>query len=421
MQEKNGNCHAEDLENGLRCHDSSEAETTAMTVARVSGSLYRALRAIKPLRALARWGRKQLERYRIPAWYIEGRERASAQPLTFFFAGHLESKNYILHLALEDGYVEQSAGMVWLWSAWRRGVGSGANLVVIRPERRHLWLLGSARGFNIPCWVGLEVELAAADTRFAHSSSLRTDLRNIQRHGLGFEVTRDPARFKWFYDTMYLPHVMRVHGDRSMPTPWNELECSLPQCELLFVRKGEDCIAGSVLCDMGEGRVRAWLIGVKHGDPAYAKMGAAAALYYLELQHLRRSGYKLLHYGSTRAFLHDGVLHFKKKYGPGLVGSDDCVFHLRVARGSAGVNGFLANNPFMTHESSTFYGNFFVDEAGGIDREEIRKELSRNYIRGIGEQRVYSLKDVVTPSDQGTWPPVPIGVEPASAFPDGVS
>ena len=392
-----------------------------MTAARDSGSLYRALRAIKPLRTLARSGRELLGRYRVPAWHIEGRERASGQPLALFFAGHLESKNYILHLAFEVGYVERSAGMVWLWSAWRRGVESGANLVVIRLERRHLWLLGSARGFNIPCWVGLEVELAAVKTRCAHSSSLRTDLSHIQRHGLGFEVTRDPARFKWFYDTMYLPYVMRVHGDRSMPTPWNELECSLPQSELLFVRKGEDCIAGSVLCDMGDGRVRAWLIGVKQGDPAYAKMGAAAALYYLEIQHLLRSGYKHMHYGSTRAFLHDGVLHFKKKYGPGLVGSDGCVFHLRVARGSEGVNGFLANNPFMTHEGDTFYGNFFVDDTGGIDKETIRKELSRNYIRGVDEQRVYSLKDVVTPAEQGTWPPVPIAVERASAFPDGVS
>jgi hypothetical protein len=98
------------------------------------------------------------------------------------------------------------------------------------------------------------------------------------------------------------------------------------------------------------------------------------------------------------------------------------VFHLRVARGSAGVNGFLANNPFITHECGAFYGNYFVDDAGGIDNEMIRKELSRNYIRGIGEQRVYSLKDMVTPSDnQGTWPPVPIGVVPANAFPDGVS
>lgn len=407
-------------QNDLRCHESREAGASAVTATRESGSLYRALRAIKPLRAVAHWGREQLERYRIPAWYIEGRERVSGQPLALFYAGHLESKNYILHLAFEDGYVEQSAGMVWLWSAWRRGIESGAHLVVTRLERRHLWLLGSDRGFDIPCWVGLEVELAAAEARCAHSSSVQTDLRRIRQHGLGIEVTRDPARFKWFYDTMYLPYVLRVHGDRTMPTPWSELEGSLPQSELLFVTKGEDRIAGSVLCDMGEGRVRAWLIGVKQGDPAYAKMGAAAALYYLEIQHLLTSGYKVLHYGSTRAFLHDGVLHFKKKYGPALVGSDDCVFHLRVVRGSAGVNGFLANNPFMTHEGDAFYGNFFVDDAGGIDKEAIRKELGRNYVRGISEQRVYSLTDVATRSDQGTWPPVPIAVEPASAFPDGV-
>lgn len=390
-----------------------------MTVARNPGFLYRALHAVKPLRTLARSGREVLERYRVPAWHVEGKERASGQPLTIFYAGHLESKNYILHLAYEDGYVEQSAGMVWLWSAWWRGVKSGANLLVIRQERRHLWLLGSARGYNIPCWVGLEVELSAAEAHCAHSSSLRTDLSHIQRHGLEYEVTRNAERFRWFYNTMYMPHVIRVHGDRSMPTPWNELESSLPQCELLFVRKGEDCIAGSVLFDMGNGHARAWLIGVKEGNPEYAKIGAAAALYYLEIQHLRRSGYEFLHFGSTRAFLHDGVLHFKKKYGPSLVGSDDYVFHLRVARGSAGVNGFLASNPFMTHESGTFYGNFFVDDAGGMDKKAIRKELSQNYIRGIGEQRVYSLKDVVSRPDQRTWPPVPIAVEPASAFPGG--
>lgn len=392
-----------------------------MIATRESGPLYRALRAIKPLRALARSGRELLERYRVPAWHIEGRERASGQPLALFYAGHLQSKNHILHLAFEEGYAEQSAGMVWLRSAWRRGAGSGADLVVIRLERRQLPLLGSGRGFNIPCWVGLEVELAVAEARCAQSSSVQTDARRMRQHDLGLEVTRDPASFKWFYDTMYLPYVTRVHGNRSMPTPWSELEESLPQSELLFVCQGEDRVAGSVLCNMGNGRVRAWLVGLKQGDPAYAKMGALAALYYLEIEHLRGSGFDRLHYGSTRAFLHDGVLHFKKKYGPTLAGSDDCVFHLRVARGTASAGAFLANNPFIVHEHGAYYGNFFVDDASGLDRGEITRELSQNFIRGIAEQRVYALKDVMTPSCAGTWPPVPIAVEPAGVFSDGAN
>jgi len=392
-----------------------------MNVAPESGTLYRAFRAIKPLRMLVRWGRGLLGCYRVPAWHIEGRERASGQPLALFYAGHLESKNHIVHLALEEGYVECSAGMAWLWSAWRRGIAGGADLVVTRQERRYSQLFGSRRGFNVPCWVGLEAELAQAEARCAKSESVRTDVRRIGRHKLGYEVTRDQARFKWFYDTMYLPYILHVHGDRAMPTPWSELERSLPQCELLFVQKDGDRIAGSVQCDLGDGRARVWMIGLKDGDPAYARMGAQAATYHFVIQHLAESGFRCLHFGATRAFLHDGVLRFKKKYGPRIVGCDGWVFHVRIARLSAGVSGFLMNNPFITDEAGAYYGNFFVDETGAMDKEKISREIGRNYVPGIAAQRVYTLRDVMTQSSGGTWPPVPMLVEPASSFPDGAN
>ncbi len=106
--------------------------------------LYRLLRAITPLRATVRFVREHLERYRPQVWRLEGRERTSGTPLVIVFAGQLENKNYVAHLAFADSPVEQALGRRWLWALLppkRKRKFDGVDLRIVELyENQRRWL-----------------------------------------------------------------------------------------------------------------------------------------------------------------------------------------------------------------------------------------------------------------------------------------
>lgn len=374
------------------------------------GRAYRILRSVGPLRAAVRGMRKLVGRIRIPSWRLEGTERASRQRLVLYFAGHLQSRNYIANLVFEPRYVEQNTGKVWLWSARKRGVGMGADLVAIRRRPRYSRRFRNRLGFDIPCWIGLEADLAVAAKGYATSENLKSDLRRIRLHDFRCESTHDPARIADFYITMYRPYIARVHGDRAMPLTWPEFEPELKKSELLLLHKDGECIAGSLFVDMGKRRARARMVGVKDGDERYVRMGALAALYYFEIQHLIERSYERLHYGASRAFLRDGLLSFKKKFRPRIVDRDAWVFHVEVARWTPGVRAFFTANPFITIEDGSYVGNFFRETDGENGKESLAWEVRHRWIPGMAVQRVHFLDGAsglfVAPADL----PVPVQI-----------
>jgi hypothetical protein len=74
------------------------------------------------------------------------------------FAGQLENKNYLVHLAFAGSPVEVSLGRRWLWQLLRLDTSSSPDepdlLVVDMPERlRRRCEYGFE--FFISCWVGV--------------------------------------------------------------------------------------------------------------------------------------------------------------------------------------------------------------------------------------------------------------------------
>ena len=357
---------------------------------RPKGMLYRLLRAITPLRAALRFGREHLARYRLQVWRLEGRERASGAPLVILFAGQLENKNYIAHLAFAGTPEESSAGAVWLWSVRWRAVRDGADLAIRQVDRLYYPVFARGGGRFIPCWVGLEADLADATARLNTSDTIRSDRRRIRKHDLQYEVTRDPALYEDFYRRMYLPTVLNHHADRSMPVPWSELEAEIGRTVLLLVKKDGEYIGGGSFCDMGGGRARARLVGVKDGDEQYVRMGAMAATYIFGIEHLAAAGCRSVHYGGTRGFLQDGLLQYKKKYGVRIVNADTRGFQIMATGCSTAVESFLVNNPYIAEEmNGSFFADIFVRAGKDSDAGALKARLTKLYVPGVAAIRLH--------------------------------
>ena len=370
---------------------------------------YRFLRGIGPLRRIVHGARTVLQQYRVPAWRVEGANRTDGTPLSIVFAGHLESKNYLAHLAFGDNRSERSLGNTWLWDVWRVGKQSGSDVIV---TNEHVPSKGSrSRGFCMPCWVGTETDTQRAAELCRRSGSIKRDLRRLTRSGLTYNVTRDPRTIAAFYDTMYLPYARQAHGDRAMLTSWKEFEAELDHAELMLIQRNGDTIAGHLLVDLGGQRVRARALGIMNGDLEFVRLGAVVAIYFFAVEYLLKKGCRKIHFGGSRPFLKDGVLNFKKKYGATLVDRDQHIFRVRVARYSDGARSFLRDNPFISESDGHYYANFFVDRWADVNQEEFRSEISRLGVAGLTAVRVYDLERAHGPLDEGGRAVEPAHVE----------
>ena len=391
----------------MRRAESLPVSTDAMSIYRRA---YQLLKTIGPLRKLVRALREVLGRYRVPAWYLDGSLRADGIRISTVFAGPLESKNYFAHLLFVDNSTERFLGTNWVWNVLRNGVRLGSDLVIThelsdtRPRR------GSS-GYCVPCWIGTEADVSRAVDLCRKSENIKSDLRRSKRSRMTYDITRDPQTIADFYNAMYLPYVHRVHGNRTMSTPWEELEPELDRSELMLLERDGEAIAGNLMVDLGNQRMRARALGVKDGDPQYVKQGALAALYHYEVDYLSRRGYEKIHYGASRPFLKDGALGFKKKYGARIVDRDTRVFRIRVLRYSMGVKSFLRNNPFISESNGHYYANFFIERSTDIDGPNLQSDIDRYGIAGTAAVRVYDLENASGPLDVDPRPAEPTFVE----------
>lgn len=361
---------------------------------RAQGAIYRALRTIKPLRITVRAMRGTLGHHRVLTWRLEGNERVSGHPLTVFFAGQLENKNYIADLVFDGSLTETTCGKMWLWSVFksakeRRG---DYGLVIIDVQVPWYRLFKSPGAFLVPCWIRGEVVLATASARFKRNESVKSDLRKIRHNDLQYRVTKDRHEFDRFYHRMYLPYVTRTYGDRAYPMTYAEMMKELDHCELLLVKEDADDVAGVILVYDGA-EVRAWSLGVEDGNPAHVKAGALAALYFFSMSHLISKGYQRLHLGATRAFLKDGVLQYKKKWGTRVVSGSRRWFVLNPLRDIFGVKAFLANNPFIFESDSRLNGALFVGQGSSLSDDEVHKLEKDCHELGIQSVKIFHFPE----------------------------
>lgn len=356
--------------------------------------LYRLLRAVAPLRAAVRFMRGRIERYRLPVWRLEGRERASGTPLAIVFAGQLENKNYVAHLAFADPPAEQALGRRWLWTllpSRRKRKSGGVDLRIVESyENQRRWLKARFQ-FFVPIWIGSELNLDKAVARIRRSKNVKYDLQRMRRNETTYEVTRDREAFEYFYSNMYVPYINNRYGNRAFSMDHEDMVAKLGCSELFFVKVRGERVAGHLLL-YENGGVRAWSAGVKDGDSSYVKAGAIKALDYLTHQYLAERDFKFLHLGGSRPFLLDGVLRHKKLLGARLSDHTRRYFSLSLTPGSKGAEAFVASNPFIYESKGAYWAAFFTDSDLPISQGQLRELHDGYYMDGLAGLSLFDAR-----------------------------
>jgi hypothetical protein len=342
------------------------------------------LKRIGPLRSTVNRGRDLLARYRPLVWRLDGRERESGTPLAVIFAGQLESKNYIAHLVFAEPPRENALGRRWIWRLLPRNQSNeSVDLRVIELESRERGRFRDRYRACIPCWVGGEIDLAAAVAHIRESKNAKEDLRRIRRDQIEYEVTRSEQAFEHFYVNMYLPYIETVYGDRAFSMSHAEMTSMRDRSELFIVKIKGVAVAGLIIV-YENGRPRAWSLGVKDGNRAYVKAGALRALDYLLISYLAENDHATVHMGASRPFLKDGVLRHKRRIGLRLTDHTSRSYALQPAPGSRAAEAFLKSNPFIAFgKDESLRGMVFLDEGSGSSPTRLQWLIAEYGISGL--------------------------------------
>ena len=354
--------------------------------------LRRGLKAIGPLRKLVRLLKRTRDRYRISVWTLSGLEHVTQQPISVFYSGQIENCNYLARVVFGDGRYASAPRRMWIGSVMRllTKPTSPYSLIFLQLDRLPSHLAATQRYFVIPSWAAGEIDVARALERCKTNASIKTDLRHIRRNGLTYRTTVDSDEIERFYATMYLPTVKQAHSDCAFVTTLEELKREAGSLQLLLVEQNGDPIAGVCLGTRDRRRLDALELGVANGNRELLKLGALAATYYYTLLYASENAYPTVYLGGARAFLRDGPLQYKRKWGLSITGRlpsmpELFVFQPRLA--SPATAAFLVNNPFIYQDGDVFRGAVFLD--GDSARDGDVAELPKTY--GIGGLRGVSV------------------------------
>lgn len=325
-------------------------------------------------------------------WTIVGTDQSSGDCLSIIYFGTEVNKNYISHVLFAGNCQETFIGRYYFWSIpyILRKTCLNCSLIVIETNYLLRRIYQDKGDFYVPLWLSGEADIPLV----ASNESAKSDLRKIHNNNLGFIVTHELSQFHNFYHNMYLPYVKQRYQYTTIIMDYEHMMqwANDERFELLLVEKGGAFIAGMVLAfDKDIPRLRR--MGIKDANRSYLEDGAGAALYYFSSVYLKERGYQSMNTGFSRAFLRDGVLQYKKKWGVRVAGYSYRGFLLKPVSLSPGVRGLLHRNPFVYVDKGRLWAAVFVENYPQLSKknlERLQKEwslagLSGLFIYGCGE------------------------------------
>jgi hypothetical protein len=333
---------------------------------------------------------------RLDLWIIMGEEILSKQKFAIIYAGSEENRHFMNKLAFECTYSEKYFGKTWLWEIPKKVKAKihDCSLIVTEVPKAFRILFKKKNYLFIPGWIEGEVDIS--DENFTHinkNSSVKSDIRRIRKNKLNFEITNELQQFQNFYYHMYVPHISKTHGNTAFIIDYDSLKNKFKNGDLLLIKNEKEFIAGMMLI-YPKNKAHLLYLGIKDGNLNYVRDGAIGALFYFSIVYLREKDYKNVSFDLSRAFLKDGVLQYKKKWGMQIVSTVKMGFRIKILSKTGGAKRFFLNNPLIYMDKKNYNGAIFVENDKSLSQEDIKMIYKDYYIKGISKLFIYRFGKV---------------------------
>ena len=346
--------------------------------------------SVTPDRLRFIYGPAQILLYlRIKVWSLSGLECNTKEELAILFAGKEIDMNYFVKLGFDSHCNVKYLGKAWFFQIPKmaRRKNYFHSLYVVETPN----FFNIKNCFRIPCWIYEEVDVSAdLNSIIRKNHTLRSTKKIIKKYALSYEVTEDSVRLHDFYHDMLVPYTNKRYPNSDMIEKYELLKKKFRKCDLLLLKWQGQEIAGGLIGYNGT-KVHFLYLGIKDAKPAYIEIGALGAIYYFTLQYLNDKGFKKVDLGLSRAFLRDGVLNYKRKWGSRITSPTKVFFLLKQLQITGGTKGFLENNPFIYMDKRQFYCAVFINENTKINQDMAENIAKKYSYPGISKINIFNL------------------------------
>lgn len=292
---------------------------------------------------------------RVPVIILRGSTRHSGNQGAVLVAGPEHEVDYLIRRFFKGEPEREMLGKVSLWNLARtlKRLRASVDLTIARVDRFSLKLFFGRDYLAVPEWVGTKLAVPENLVDLARgNSSLKSDLRTVQRNKLTPEFTKSNEDFEKFYYGMYVPFTHKRHGRQAFIRNFYWMRKFFRHGGIVWVMRGRHRMSGLLYRQRGK-TLQAQAMGTADGEWALLKAGANIATDLFILEHAKKIGCEFIDFGGSRPCLNDGVLRYKRKWGMTLVDKHDTYYDFLVHwnRFSSSVIAFLSNTPLIFRDN----------------------------------------------------------------------
>jgi hypothetical protein len=328
---------------------------------------------------------------RLNVWIIRGKEKTTKQEIKIIYMGRDLSGYYIEDLVFSSIIEKKYIGKKWIWTTLKMATSNYTNASFLIAETSDFLarVFKGKQGYFIPNWMHGEINIQTDLKDIVRiNKSIKNEMRKIRKYKLEYELTKEQVHFNNFYYGMYLPYLKKRYSKEAILEEYNDLQAVFKQGELMLIKKDGIPVAGHLI-EYRKNKAILIVLGIKDGDLNYLRLGVVSAIYYYSIKYSQGRGFARVNLGSTRAFLRDGVLLFKRNWSLNIVGTSRIGFLMKPLLENTVVRGFLLNNPFLFKDSKHVYGAVFISADQIVNHKSIEKIFRAYYLDGMSKLLVY--------------------------------
>lgn len=327
---------------------------------------------------------------------LEGRAK-SGESIDVVYAGRQRNFAYLTKAIFEDSQVRdrkltsvfgyKDAAAPWL---------EHSDLLLVDigwPYNKRINRAGAY--IEIPDWIEMAVDIDGdwdSLTRRFRRDVRKNDLRRIRRQGYTQKVTSAKAELKRFYDEVYAPYIRFVHGaDANLAARWFVVQQG-SKGALIKVMKDDGLAAAGVVLPAGDVLTSLWM-GVPEARLTDRPEAAISALYKFFLEYAIEKGFKSADFAGTRAFLNDGALRFKRKWGGAVHdGFSPSSILLRPLNSKPQTLALLMDLPTIIRGTAGLE-SLILSSGDDASEEAVRATVARHETAGLGRRNVVVVSE----------------------------
>ena len=293
------------------------------------------------------------------AYLIEGKEKNSKAKLKILYLSNEGLYPYLMNLIFSEKTKYKTIDKIKIWNIHKKikELYNKIDAVFIESNTFYAGYFEKQGFIIIPESISMTLDISESFEKLykKFSKSAKEDIRKVKRYKYKYEITQNSEKLKLFYYKMYHPYISQRHKEIAVHANFHAIRILFEKDgRLMLIKHKNEYVSGAIFSIRKEKAIATYL-GIKKEKTNLFKKGLTAASYYFFIKWAKENNIKKLDFGTSKAFLNDGLFRYKKKWGTTIDKTESCyysIFPFKICKKSKGMQIFVKNNPFVYLEKN---------------------------------------------------------------------